>query len=55
MINVGEQTAKGDAHQQQGFKLFDNAQIQQHAGHADHDEVFPASVGKETREPRIQP
>ena len=41
---VGDQHAEGDGNQQQRLKLLDNAQIQQHAGHGDHDEAFPVAV-----------
>ena len=45
--DVGEQDAEGDAHQQQRLELLADAQVQQQAGHGDHDQVFPAAVGKE--------
>ena len=45
---VGDEHTEGDGHQQQRLKLLYNAQIQQHAGDAQHDEAAPVAVlGKE--------
>ena len=47
---VGQQTAEGDAAQQQRLELFDNSQIQQNAGQAQHDQILPAALGQEPGE-----
>ena len=45
---VGDEHTEGDGHQQQRFKLLYDAQVQQHAGDAQHDEAAPVAVlGKE--------
>lgn len=45
---VGDEHTEGDGHQQQRLKLLYDAQIQQHAGDAQHDEAAPVAVlGKE--------
>lgn len=45
---VGDEHTEGDRHQQQRLKLLYDAQIQQHAGDAQHDEAAPVAVlGKE--------
>lgn len=45
---VGDEHTEGDGHQQQRLKLLYDAQIQQHAGDAKHDEAAPVAVlGKE--------
>src|SRR5699024_490518 len=44
---IGQQRAEGDAHQQQGLKLLDNAEIEKHAGDDDHHQVLPAIADKE--------
>ncbi len=36
---VGEQHAKGNGQQQQGLELFDDGQVQQHAGNENHHQV----------------
>ena len=36
---VGQQHAKGDRQQQQGLKLLDDGQVQQHAGHHQHHQA----------------
>ena len=46
--NVGEQGAKGDAHQQQRLKFLVNAQVEQDAGYGDHNEILPAACGEES-------
>ena len=38
---VGHQHTDGDRHQQQGLKLLDDAEEQQHAGDEDHHRAFP--------------
>ena len=43
---VHQQHAEGDRQQQQRFELLFDRQINQHAGDADHDQVFPAAVLK---------
>ena len=48
---VGHQHAEADGQQQQRLKLVDNGQVQQHAGHADHDGILPAALGKEDLRP----
>ena len=48
--DVGEQHAEGDAHQQQGLELLADAQVEQHAGQGDHNQVFPAARRKEPGE-----
>ena len=45
--DIGQQSAEGDAHQQQRLELLADAQVQQYAGHGDHDQVFPAAVHEE--------
>ena len=45
---VGDEHTEGDGHQQQRLKLLYDAQVQQHAGDAQHDEAAPVAVlGKE--------
>ena len=45
---VGDEHTEGDRHQQQRLKLLYDAQVQQHAGDAQHDEAAPVAVlGKE--------
>lgn len=45
---IGDEHTEGDGHQQQRLKLLYDAQIQQHAGDAQHDEAAPVAVlGKE--------
>ena len=45
--DIGEQHAEGDAHQQQRLELLADAQVEQHAGQGDHDQVFPAARREE--------
>ena len=45
--DVGEQHAESDAHQQQGLELLADAQVEQHAGQGNHDQVFPAARREE--------
>jgi hypothetical protein len=44
VAHVDQQAAKGDAHQQQGLKLLDDAEIEQDARDQDHDRVLPSAV-----------
>ena len=44
---VGHQHTKADGQQQQRLELLDDGQIQQHAGHGEHDGVLPAALGEE--------
>ena len=44
---VGHQHTEADGQQQQRLKLLDDGQIQQHAGHCQHDGVLPAALGEE--------
>ena len=44
---VGHQHAKADGQKQQRLKLLGNGQVQQHAGHGDHDGILPAALDKE--------
>ena len=48
VAHVDQQAAEGDADQQQGLKLLDDAEIEQHAGDHDHDRVLPAAVLEQT-------
>ena len=52
---VGEQCAEGDANQQQGLKLLDNAEVEKHAGDDDHHQVLPALAHKEGVKTRVIP
>src|SRR5699024_10118881 len=48
---VGHQHAKADGQQQQRLKLLDDGQVQQHAGHRQHDGVFPAALYQKNLRP----
>ena len=55
VAEIGQQAAEGDAAEQQRLKLFDDAEIEQHEGNHDHDDVLPAArSGKESRETGLQ-
>ena len=41
---IGDEHTEGDGHQQQRLKPLYDAQIQQHAGNAQHDEAAPVAV-----------
>ena len=49
VADIGQQAAERDADEQQRLEALDNAEVQQHAGDHDHDEILPAAVCEEAR------
>ena len=49
VADVGQQAAERDADEQQRLEALDDAEVQQHAGDHDHDEILPAAVCEEAR------
>ena len=49
VADVCKQAAERDADEQQRLEALDNAEVQQHAGDHDHDEILPAAVCEEAR------
>ncbi len=51
---IRQNTAKGNANQQQRLKLLDNGKVHQHAADYQHDKVLPAVIRHEAGENRIE-
>ena len=56
VAQVGQQAAEGNADQQQRFKFFLNAEVEQHKSDDNHHDVLPAALGgEEGGEAGLQP
>ena len=55
IAQIAQQAAKGDAAQQQRLEFLHDAQIEQHEGDDDHNQILPAAIHKEGRKAGFVP